>query len=334
MTSNDNTIDLHHFISKKMRMSHIYQPVMIKALLQSGGEATTEEIAKALLAYDQSQVEYYSLRTKTMVGKVLTNNGVVVPIKDGRQIIGYRLTETTHTEAQRAALQAMCDEAIYAYISKRGEAIWGHRGPDSGYVSGSTRYNVLKRAKHRCELCGGHEDQVALHVDHIIPRSKGGPDDISNFQALCMTCNTNKRDTDDTDFRGMLDSYSHREAGCIFCELGAGRIISENELCFAIRDAFPVTEHHTLIIPKRHVANYFDLHQPERNAIEAMLHEQRLSILEKDNTVTAFNVGINAGASAGQTVFHVHVHLIPRRDDDVADPRGGVRGVIPSKQRY
>ncbi len=334
MTSNDNTIDLYHFISKKMRMSHIYQPVMIKTLLQSGGEATTEEIATSLLAYDQSQMEYYTLRTKAMVGKVLTNNGVVEPIKDGRQIIGYRLTETTHTEAHRAALQAMCDEAIDAYISKRGEAIWGHRGPDSGYVSGSIRYNVLKRAKHRCELCGGHEDQVALHVDHIIPRSMGGRDDISNFQALCMTCNTNKRNTDDTDFRGVVDSYSDREAGCIFCDLGAGRIIAENELCFAIRDAFPVTEHHTLVIPKRHVADYFDLHQPERNAIEAMLHEQRQLILEQDNTVTGFNVGINAGASAGQTVFHVHVHLIPRRDGDVVDPRGGVRGVIPSKQRY
>ena len=76
-----------------------------------------------------------------------------------------------------------------------------------------------------------------------------------------------------------------------------------------------------------------DLHQPERNAIEAMLHEQRQSILDQDNTVTGFNIGINAGASAGQTVFHVHVHLIPRRDGDVVDPRGGVRGVIPSKQR-
>ena len=149
-----------------------------------------------------------------------------------------------------------------------------------------------------------------------------------------MTCNTNKRAEDDTDFRGVLASYSDREADCIFCELGAGRIIAENELCFAIKDAFPVTEHHTLIIPKRHVADYFDLHQPERNAIEALLHEQRQSILEKDNTVTGFNVGINAGASAGQTVFHVHVHLIPRRVGDSVDPRGGVRGVIPSKQRY
>ena len=96
MKVNSEPINLKHFISKQMRMSHIYQPVMIKALLQSDGEATTEKIAKALLAYDQSQVEYYSLRTKAMVGKVLTNNGVVEPIKSGRQITGYRLTEATH----------------------------------------------------------------------------------------------------------------------------------------------------------------------------------------------------------------------------------------------
>ena len=121
---------------------------------------------------------------------------------------------------------------------------------------------------------------------------------------------------------------------CIFCNIDSTRIIADNELCFAIRDAFPVTEHHTLVIPKRHVADYFDLYQPERNAIETMLYEQRQAIIEQDNTVTGFNVGINAGASAGQTVFHVHVHLIPRRDGDVVDPRGGVRGVIPSKQRY
>lgn len=325
---------LEYFIKHQMRMSHIYQPVMLKVLLENGGQATTEEIAKSLLAYDQSQVEYYSLRTKAMVGKVLTNNGVVEPLKEGRQITGYRLTHEIHTEAQRAALQTICDKAIDEYIDKRGEAIWGHRGADSGYVSGSIRYKVLKRAKHRCELCGGHESQVALHVDHIIPRSKGGPDDISNFQALCVTCNTNKRDNDDTDFRSISDSYSNREEGCIFCELGAGRIISENELCFAINDAFPVTEHHTLVIPKRHVADYFDLYQPERNAIEAMLHEQRQAILDNDHTVTGFNIGINAGQSAGQTIFHVHFHLIPRRDGDVDNPRGGVRGVIPTKQRY
>ena len=89
-----------------------------------------------------------------------------------------------------------------------------------------------------------------------------------------------------------------------------------------------------MVIPKRHVADYFDLYQPELNAIQSMLQNQRSEILKQDDTVTSFNVGINAGSDAGQTIFHVHIHLIPRRKGDVAEPRGGVRGVIPSKQKY
>jgi diadenosine tetraphosphate (Ap4A) HIT family hydrolase len=269
-----------------------------------------------------------------MVGKVLTKNGVVEPIRSGRATKGYRLNSEALTEAQRASLIAECDKSISDYLDKRGDRIWQHRASESGYVSGSTRYNVLKRAKYRCELCGAHETQVALHVDHIMPRSKGGPDDLSNFQALCQTCNTNKRAEDDTDFRGILDSYSDRDADCVFCNNCAGRIIAENKLCFAIRDGFPVTDLHTLIIPKRHVADYFDLYQPELNAIHDLLSRQRQSIMHEDKTVTGFNVGINAGKSAGQTVFHVHIHLIPRRNGDVEEPRGGIRGVIPRKQSY
>jgi diadenosine tetraphosphate (Ap4A) HIT family hydrolase/5-methylcytosine-specific restriction endonuclease McrA len=303
-------------------------------LLENSGEASVDQIASALLTYDQSQVEYYGIRTKQMVGKVLTRNGVVEPIKSGRATRGYRLNSEAPTEAQRASLIAKCDKSISDYLDKRGERIWQHRASESGYVSGSTRYNVLKRAKYRCELCGAHETQVALHVDHIMPRSKGGPDDLSNFQALCQTCNTNKRAEDDTDFRGILDSYSDRDADCVFCNNCAGRIIAENELCFAIRDGFPVTDLHTLIIPKRHVADYFDLYQPELNAIHDLLSRQRQSIMHEDKTVTGFNVGINAGKSAGQTVFHVHIHLIPRRNGDVEEPRGGIRGVIPRKQSY
>lgn len=121
---------------------------------------------------------------------------------------------------------------------------------------------------------------------------------------------------------------------CIFCELDTSRIIDQNELCLMIEDAFPVTPNHTLIIPKRHVSDYFDLNEPELNAIHSMLSARRQSLLESDPTITGFNVGINAGESAGQTIFHVHVHLIPRRDGDVENPRGGVRGVIPNKQSY
>jgi len=110
--------------------------------------------------------------------------------------------------------------------------------------------------------------------------------------------------------------------------------VAENELAIAFRDLYPVTEHHTLVIPKRHVADMFDLYQPERNAIQALLEQQRKLILKQDSKVTGFNVGINAGADAGQTVFHCHFHLIPRRQGDCTDPRGGVRGVILERQKY
>jgi len=105
-------------------------------------------------------------------------------------------------------------------------------------------------------------------------------------------------------------------------------------LAMAFRDAYPVTELHTLIVPKRHVADHFDLFQPERNAMQALMEDQRRQIIEADASVTGFNIGINAGKDAGQTIFHCHMHLIPRRVGDVEDPRGGVRGVIPSKQKY
>jgi diadenosine tetraphosphate (Ap4A) HIT family hydrolase len=82
------------------------------------------------------------------------------------------------------------------------------------------------------------------------------------------------------------------------------------------------------------VADYFDLYQPELNAIQSLLAEQKTLIQSEDASVTSFNVGVNAGADAGQTIFHVHVHLIPRRSGDVEEPRGGVRGVIPAKQAY
>lgn len=334
MSANLSFQQLKTYIRKQMRMSHVYQPVMLQVLLEKGGAASTTDIAKALLSYDRSQVEYYEIRTKNMVGKVLTQNGVIEPIRDGRRIVGYRLAANELSEQEIAALVELCQERLSAYIDQRGDDIWGHRGIADGYVPGSVRYEVLKRAKHRCELCGAHEDQAALHVDHIVPRAKGGGDQVSNFQALCVTCNTNKRDRDDTDFRDVLASYDFRNAACLFCGIGADRVIAENELCYAIRDGFPVTPMHTLVIPKRHVADYFDLYQPELNAIQSMMKEQRAQIIAADPAVTGFNVGINAGASAGQTVFHVHVHLIPRRTGDVTDPRGGVRGVIPEKQKY
>jgi ATP adenylyltransferase len=127
---------------------------------------------------------------------------------------------------------------------------------------------------------------------------------------------------------------NNRSSSCVFCNLPNDRIITESDTCLVIYDGYPVTELHTLIIPKRHAETYFDLTADERRDIEGHLEKERKRILKSDSNVTGFNIGMNNGEDAGQTVMHCHVHLIPRRKGDIDDPRGGVRGVIPDKRIY
>jgi diadenosine tetraphosphate (Ap4A) HIT family hydrolase len=138
-----------------------------------------------------------------------------------------------------------------------------------------------------------------------------------------FSCPLNQKDNNHHSF--------DREASCEFCKIDKNEVVAENELCLAIRDGYPVTRYHTLVLPKRHVANFFELYQPELNAVHALLHNTEAEMRHVDQSVKGFNVGINVGHDAGQTVFHVHVHLIPRRYGDVESPRGGVRSVIPGK---
>lgn len=121
---------------------------------------------------------------------------------------------------------------------------------------------------------------------------------------------------------------------CVFCEVDKNLIVNSSDLFYVIRDAYPVTYLHTLIISKRHVETYFDLNDEELSELPSIIKAERQALLEIDKSIKAFNIGMNSGAEAGQTIFHFHVHLIPRRSGDVKDPRGGVRGVIPDKQNY
>ena len=121
---------------------------------------------------------------------------------------------------------------------------------------------------------------------------------------------------------------------CLFCSIPPERVVASNDLAYAIRDGFPVTPLHTLVIPKRHVEDYFGLTQAELQACHELLIQLRSRILAEDARVEGFNVGMNAGAVAGQTIFHCHIHLIPRRTGDVENPRGGIRHVIPGKGFY
>ena len=125
---------------------------------------------------------------------------------------------------QITELIGTCQKKLDDFKERRGAAIWQHRKMSQGYISGTIRYEVLKRAKFRCELCGVSAEIKALEVDHIVPRNNGGSDDPSNFQALCYSCNAMKRDRDDTDFRKVVEAYQNREPGCHFCNCArAGR---------------------------------------------------------------------------------------------------------------
>ncbi len=122
---------------------------------------------------------------------------------------------------------------------------------------------------------------------------------------------------------------------CIFClENIKHRIIEENETVFAVEDNYPVTYKHTLVIPKRHVRDYFEMSSKEKKDAERLILKIKNNILKEDESVKGFNIGLNCGEVAGQTVLHAHIHLIPRRAGDIEDPRGGVRGVIPDKRIY
>ena len=124
-------------------------------------------------------------------------------------------------------------------------------------------------------------------------------------------------------------------AGCPLCyEVIWDRIIDHLGSVVAIADRFPVTEGHHLIITRRHTRDLFTMTDAEKRDAFALIVRLRRKIIAADPTVTGFNVGFNCGLSAGQTIFHAHIHLIPRRDGDLADPRGGVRGVIPGKMAY
>lgn len=120
---------------------------------------------------------------------------------------------------------------------------------------------------------------------------------------------------------------------CFFCSLDPSRIIDSNDLGMVLRDDFPVSPGHTLVVPKRHVSSFFDLGSEERQALMELLEAAKL-VVDAEYRPAAYNIGINDGPLAGQSVPHVHIHLIPRYRGDREDPRGGVRWILPEKADY
>ena len=121
---------------------------------------------------------------------------------------------------------------------------------------------------------------------------------------------------------------------CLFCNSQKSGLAHENDLAYASFDTYPVSEYHCLVIPKRHIKDYFDLSNDELIACNELIKIVKKEITNKDSSVKGFNLGTNIGKVSGQSILHCHFHLIPRREGDVDNPQGGVRSVIPNKQHY
>jgi diadenosine tetraphosphate (Ap4A) HIT family hydrolase len=320
---------LKHFLTKTMSMSHIYQPVVIRTLLEKHGVSSIREIAAEFLSYDEAQVEYYIKIAKNYPKQTLLKHGVIDASERG--YFKLTLDDEKLNDNERAELIEICNDKIRGYISKYKGIIGDYRYNPEDLSSKSIRYLVLKLAKGHCALCGVSVKDRPIDVDHIIPRSKGGSNDLSNLQALCDRCNRAKRNRDATDFRN-LGEDTH-DANCPFCNLGT-RIIQNYNSADCILDNFPVTDKHSLIIPKRHIATVSDLSMAELNDVFFLSKKIKSELRLVDSKIEGFNIGFNEGEAAGQTIPHVHLHLIPRRFGDVSNPRGGIRGVIAGKSDY
>jgi hypothetical protein len=184
------------FVENQMRMSHVYQPLVVRALVRAGGSATLRQLATALLVEDESQLLYYENRIKKMPLLVLRRHDIVASDRDLVSLNAGKLTYE-----QRAAIELACTEKLSEFLQRRGLATWDYRLIQSDLVPDDVRYKVLAAARGRCALCGATSAERRIEVDHIIPRSRGGSNDISNLKALCDLCNRGKSNRDATDFR-------------------------------------------------------------------------------------------------------------------------------------
>ena len=189
--------ELAEYIEQKMRMSHIYQPVVIKALVDGGGSATIRQLAQAILLHDESQYRYYEKQFKKYPLSTLTKHGVIE--RNGDLV---SLTASKLDFADQSRIRRLCEARLESFKEQRGLGIWDHRLGNDDDIPGRIRHKVRLRDKGKCQLCGitpTHKNWGQwgpFHIDHIKPRSKGGGNELSNLRLLCRRCNLDKNNAE------------------------------------------------------------------------------------------------------------------------------------------
>lgn len=294
---------LKQFLKTDMKMTHIYQPLMIKKLLESGNTASTEDVARVFVNNDPTLLGYYKKVVMRWPRNTLTKH----------QIISYKrgkftllLNDTTPEQKQR--LIELCTIKVSEYVDKFRDR-YGAKAPRK-YISGTSAYIIFSKSKGVCVACGKTSANAELVVDHILPVNRGGKTEYSNLQALCRTCNAEKRDTDDVDFITWQKRLKYRKTGCYLCH---PKPIASNAMAFAVRARRPEAELHSLVVPKRHARTFFDLIPAEKQHCMGLIDLLTSGIRREDKTVNGFSVGFDAIPATVDEMMHYHINVIPRR---------------------
>lgn len=249
--------DLAEFVGADMSMTHIYQPIIIKHLVESGGEASLSDIAMDLVGQDPTLLDYYLGRLMVHPRDTLKKRKVADLVK-GHTRANNRfklLIDEPLTDEQRAKIASLCEQRIGEYVDKFEKSVGAmHNG---NRVPTGVRYQILARDKC-CQACGVGPNDAELDVDHIIPASANGTDDPNNLQVLCSKCNRAKRNADDTNLVLFHKRIKHRESGCKMCQ---AKPYTDNLLAAACRD----DDSRIFVYPKRHVGLVTDMIPAERN---------------------------------------------------------------------
>ena len=293
---------LKRFITEKMRMTEVYQPLVIRTLIENGGSASTRQLALAVLPYDTSQIEYYEVIMKRWPKETLKKHDII-SYKRGEFALNADVTLLS--EDQRKELTSLCTQKIQGFLDAKLARQQKIKIPT--HITGLMRYEVLKRAKGRCVLCGVTKEERALDVDHIVPRSLGGKTESSNLQALCYVCNRSKRNLDDTDFRNSITPSKNPD--CRLCD-PVQSVIVQNIRSFALTEEGNSPKENIIVVPKRHVGSFFDLDQQEVNDCYALLRQQRNS-LSNEHANVKFEISVNEIQNYGHENFHTYISLIP-----------------------
>jgi ATP adenylyltransferase len=317
---------LKEFLLDKMNMTGPYQPVIIKFLLENSGKVDIEKIAIYLAANDKKSIQYYKDRLKVWPKQILKKHKIA---ELNRGIYEFK-DDVSPDFKELKELQEICDSKINEYYSRD----TSEDKSSSGW--GLKRVTLIDKFPY-CQLCGqrpSKNNDISLDIDHIKPKTKGGSDDLENLQVLCHQCNRAKGNSFLKSAEKSHEEYLKKEIDCLFCNIDEKRIVDQNDYIFVIRDGFPVTLGHTLIITKRHVSKANELTDAEVLYIFKQSQIEINKLESEDSSITGINLGFNIGVSAGQSVNHVHFHIIPRRNGDIENPRGGIRHVIPGKGNY